>query len=248
MIYLRSDQELVKLRRAGEIVALTHQALQPYLVPGVTTIELDRVAEAFIRSCGATPSFKGLYGFPASICTSINQVLVHGIPANTALKSGDIIAIDIGACYEGYHGDSAWTYGIGDISLEAKRLLEVTEASLYAGLEQAKPGNRIGDISAAIQQYVEKHGYSVPRDYTGHGVGTNLHEDPIIPNFGSANRGPKLAKGMVLAIEPMVHAGTKETRVLSDDWTVESRDGSLTAHFEHTIVITETGYEILTKR
>lgn len=247
MIYIRSEEELSKLRRAGQIVALTHQELKKHLVPGVTTLELDTIAEAFIRKCGATPSFKGLYGFPASICTSINQVLVHGIPNKTILKEGDIIAIDIGACYMGYHGDSAWSYGIGNISEEAKRLLQVTEASLYAGLAQAKEGNRVSDISHAVQQYVEAHGYSVPRDYTGHGVGTSLHEDPVVPNFGLPNRGAKLAKGMVLAIEPMVHQGAKETRVLSDDWTVVSYDGSLTAHFEHTIAILEDGYEILTK-
>ncbi len=247
MIYLRSEQELKKLRRAGQIVALTHQELKKHLLPGVSTKELDHIAEQFIRSCGATPSFKGLYGFPSSICTSINQVLVHGIPDHTILKEGDIIAIDIGACYEGYHGDSAWSYGIGKISQDAQRLLEVTEASLYVGLEQAKAGNRVGDISYAIQKYVEMHGYSIPRDYTGHGVGTNLHEDPIIPNFGLPNRGPKLAKGMVLAIEPMVHQGARETRVLSDDWTVVSSDGSLTAHYEHTIVVLDGGYEILTK-
>jgi methionyl aminopeptidase len=247
MIYIRSEEELSKLRRAGQIVALTHQELKKHLVPGVTTLELDTIAEAFIRKCGATPSFKGLYGFPASICTSINQVLVHGIPGKTILKEGDIIAIDIGACYKGYHGDSAWSYGIGNISEEAKRLLQVTEASLYAGLAQAKEGNRVSDISHAVQQYVEAHGYSVPRDYTGHGVGTSLHEDPVVPNFGLPNRGAKLAKGMVLAIEPMVHQGAKETRVLSDDWTVVSYDGSLTAHFEHTIAILEDGYEILTK-
>ena len=248
MIYLRSEQELEKLRKAGQIVAMTHQALQPYLIPGVTTKELDQKAESFILSCGATPSFKGLYGFPASICTSINQVLVHGIPDNTVLKEGDIIAIDIGACYEGYHGDSAWTYGIGRVSNEAQRLLDVGEASLYVGLQQAKVGNRVGDISHAIQQYVEAHGYSLPRDYTGHGVGTNLHEDPVVPNTGLPGSGPKLVKGMILAIEPMIHEGSKETRVLADDWTVVSRDGRLTVHFEHTIAIVDDGYEILTKR
>lgn len=247
MIYLRSEQEIEKLRKAGRIVALTHQELQKHLVPGISTNKLDQLAEKFIRSCGATPSFKGLYGFPASICTSINQVLVHGIPNDVTLKEGDIIAIDIGACYEGYHGDSAWTYGVGEISKKAFNLLEVTKASLYVGLQQAKAGNRVGDISSAIQHYVEQNGYSVPREYTGHGVGTSLHEDPIVPNFGIANRGPKLVAGMVLAIEPMVHEGAKETRVLQDDWTVVSRDGSLTAHFEHTIVIGENGCEILTK-
>lgn len=247
MIYIRNDQELVNLRRAGQIVALTHQELKKHLVPGITTKQIDKIAENFIRKNDATPSFKGLYDYPGSVCTSINEVLVHGIPDNTVLKEGDIISIDIGACYKGYHGDSAWTYAIGKISKEAKELLEITEQSLYKGLEKARVGNRIGDISHAIQSFVESKGYHVPKDYTGHGIGTNLHEDPIIPNFGPPNRGPRILKGMVLAIEPMVQIGTDETEVLLDNWTVVSQDKSLAAHFEHTVVILEDGIEILTK-
>lgn len=199
-----------------------------------------------IRQQGASPSFKGYGGFPASICTSINSVLVHGIPDQTALKDGDLISIDIGACYKGYHGDAAWTFAVGRVSEEAVRLMEVTRQSLFIGLEQAKPGNRLSDISHAIGDFVEAHGYSVPIDYTGHGIGTHLHEEPAIPNFGSPGKGILLKEGMTFAIEPMVHAGKPHTRVLADDWTVVTKDGSLAAHYEHTIVITHDGYEILT--
>ena len=213
---------------------------------GVTTKQLDRIAERVIRQQGASPSFKGYGGFPASICTSINSVLVHGIPDQTALKDGDLISIDIGACYKGYHGDAAWTFAVGRVSEEAVRLMEVTRQSLFIGLEQAKPGNRLSDISHAIGDFVEAHGYSVPIDYTGHGIGTHLHEEPAIPNFGSPGKGILLKEGMTFAIEPMVHAGKPHTRVLADDWTVVTKDGSLAAHYEHTIVITHDGYEILT--
>ena len=199
-----------------------------------------------IRQQGASPSFKGYGGFPASICTSINSVLVHGIPDQTVLKDGDLISIDIGACYKGYHGDAAWTFAVGRVSEEAVRLMEVTRQSLFIGLEQAKPGNRLSDISHAIGEFVEAHGYSVPIDYTGHGIGTHLHEEPAIPNFGSPGKGILLKEGMTFAIEPMVHAGKPHTRVLADDWTVVTKDGSLAAHYEHTIVITKDGYEILT--
>ena len=199
-----------------------------------------------IRQQGASPSFKGYGGFPASICTSINSVLVHGIPDQTVLKDGDLISIDIGACYKGYHGDAAWTFAVGRVSEEAVRLMEVTRQSLFIGLEQAKPGNRLSDISHAIGEFVEAHGYSVPIDYTGHGIGTHLHEEPAIPNFGSPGKGILLREGMTFAIEPMVHAGKPHTRVLADDWTVVTKDGSLAAHYEHTIVITKDGYEILT--
>jgi methionyl aminopeptidase len=247
MITIKTNEDLKKMREAGRIVAMTHEELKKHIVPGITTKELDSIAEKFIRKQGATPSFKGLYGFPASVCISVNEVLVHGIPGKYALKEGDIVTIDIGACYKGFHGDSAWTYPVGNISEEAKRLLEVTEASLYYGLNQAKVGNRITDISHAIQTYVESFGYSVPRDYTGHGIGREVHEDPIVPNFGVPNRGPQLKKGMTIAVEPMVNAGLKETRVLNDDWTVVTADGKLSAHFEHTVVITENGYEIFTK-
>lgn len=248
MITRRNDKEIELLRHAGKIVAMTHEYLKPYIKPGISTKKLDEMAEKFILEQGAIPSFKGYGGFPGSICASINDVLVHGIPNEKhILKEGDIISIDIGANFKGYHGDSAWTYAVGEVSEEAKELMRVTEDSLYKGLEQVKPGNRISDISNAIQTFVEAHGYGVPRDYTGHGVGSNLHEDPIIPNYGIAGRGPKIVRGMVMAIEPMVTLGDYHTRTLFDDWTVKTLDGKITAHYEHTIVVTDEGYEILTK-
>ena len=246
MITLKSQIEIETMREAGRIVGLAHEAVAKAIRPGVTTLELNAVAEKVIRDHGAIPSFLGYGGFPASICASINDVLVHGFPVLTRLYDGDIISIDIGAVYKGYHGDSAWTHAVGEISDEAKNLMKVTRESLFIGLQQAKPGNRLGDICHAIGEYVESHGYSVPVDYTGHGIGTELHEEPAIPNYGRAGRGVLLKEGMTLAIEPMVHAGKPQTRVLQDDWTVVSKDGSLAAHYEHTIVITSTGYEILT--
>jgi methionyl aminopeptidase len=248
MIIYKSEEEIKLLRVAGKIVALTHEYLKPYIKPGISTKELDILAEKFILSQGATCSFKGYQGFPGAICASVNDVLVHGIPSeDVILKDGDVITLDIGACYKGYHGDSAWTYAVGEVSEEAKRLMEVSEKSLYIGLEQVKPGNRISDIGHAIQLYLESNGYGVPRDYTGHGVGKDIHEDPIIPNYGVANRGPKIAKGMVFAIEPMVTLGEYYTRTLFDDWTVKTIDGKITAHYEHTVAVTDDGYEILTK-
>lgn len=246
MITLKSSKELERMREAGKIVYLTHQELKKWIQPGITTKEIDQIAEKFIRKMGAVPSFKGYHGFPGSICTSINDQLVHGIPGNRKLKEGDIISIDIGACYDGYHGDSAWTYPVGKISPEAQRLLEVTEASLYKGLEQAKPGARIGDLSHAIQTVVESAGFSIVREYVGHGIGKDLHEDPKVPNYGLPGKGPRLKPGMTLAVEPMVNAGSRHVRTLEDHWTVVTVDGSLCAHFEHTIAITEEGYEILT--
>ncbi len=248
MITRRNEKEIELLRHAGKIVAMTHDYLKPFIKEGISTKKLDELAEKFILSQGATPSFKGYGGFPGSICTSINDVLVHGIPNEKhILKNGDIISVDIGANYKGYHGDSAWTYAVGEVSEEAKELMEVTEKSLYLGLEKVKPGNRISDISNAIQTFVEAHGYGVPRDYTGHGVGSSLHEDPIIPNYGIAGRGPKIVSGMVIAVEPMVTLGDYHTRTLLDDWTVKTLDGKITAHYEHTVVVTDDGYEILTK-
>lgn len=246
MIFAKSPREIATMKQAGKIVALARAAVAAAIAPGVTTKQLDRIAEKVIRQQGASPSFKGYGGFPASICTSINSVLVHGIPDQTVLKDGDLISIDIGACYKGYHGDAAWTFAVGRVSEEAVRLMEVTRQSLFIGLEQAKPGNRLSDISHAIGEFVEAHGYSVPIDYTGHGIGTHLHEEPAIPNFGSPGKGILLKEGMTFAIEPMVHAGKPHTRVLADDWTVVTKDGSLAAHYEHTIVITKDGYEILT--
>lgn len=247
MIICKTQREIDIMRQAGKIVAITHRELQKYIKPGITTLELDRIAEEIIRSHNAIPSFKGYNGFPGSICTSINEELVHGIPSTRVLKDGDIISIDIGANYNGYHGDSAWSYPVGDISEAAKRLLTVTENSLYEGLKYAKPGNRLLDISHAIQNYVESNGYSIVREYVGHGIGQNLHEDPPVPNYGEANRGPLLKKGMTLAIEPMVNQGKRYVKLLPNNWTVVTADKKLCAHFEHTIVITDDGYEILTK-
>ena len=235
------------MREAGRIVALTHQELKRHLVPGVTTKELDELAEDFIRKHDAFPSFKGYNGFRGSICTSVNQELVHGIPGDRLLHEGDIISIDIGAKYNGYHGDSAWTYAVGKTDDDSQRLLDVTEESLYEGLKEAKPGERLSNISHAIQKFVETNGFSIVREYVGHGVGKDLHEDPDIPHYGPPNKGPRLRPGMVLAIEPMVNAGNRYVKTLSDNWTVVTVDGKRCAHFEHTIAITESGFEILTK-
>lgn len=247
MIVCKSESELKLMREAGRIVAETHRLMKQAVVPGVTTAELDRIADEYIRSQGAVPSFKGYNGFPSSICASVNEELVHGFPGPRKLVEGDIISIDIGAQYKGYHGDSAWTYGVGKISDTARRLMEVTEASLYAGLELIRPDVRLFTISHRIQQVIEEAGFSVVREYVGHGVGTELHEEPQIPNYGPPDRGPRLKPGMVLAIEPMVNVGERYVKTLSDNWTVVTVDGSLCAHFEHTIAVTEDGYEILTR-
>lgn len=247
MIICKTPRELEIMKEAGRIVALTHQELQNHISPGVSTMELDTIAEKFIRSLEATPSFKGYNGFPGSICASVNEELVHGIPGNRILKEGDVISIDIGAYYKGYHGDSAWTYAVGRIAPETQKLLEVTEESLYIGLNEAKPGERLSNISHAIQTYVESNGFSIVREYVGHGVGQNLHEAPQIPHYGPPGKGPVLKPGMVLAIEPMVNAGRRYVKTLEDNWTVVTQDGKMCAHFEHTIAITETGFEILTK-
>jgi len=247
MIILKSKTELEIMREAGRIVALTHQELAKAIKPGVTTKQLDELAETFIRSMGAIPSFKGYGGFPGSICTSVNEELVHGIPGKRTLQEGDIISIDIGAQFQGYHGDSAWTYPVGTISEEDQRLLRVTEESLFKGLEKAGPDARLSDISHAIQIHAEAAGFTLVREYVGHGIGQNLHEDPQIPNYGPPGRGPRLKPGMVLAIEPMVNAGERYVRTLEDNWTVVTVDRKKCAHFEHTIAITEDGYEILTR-
>jgi methionyl aminopeptidase len=247
MIICKSKAEIDIMREAGRVVALTHKELAKAIQPGITTKELDQIAERFIRNMNAKPSFKGYGGFSGSICTSVNEQLVHGIPGNRVLQEGDIISIDIGAEVQGYHGDSAWTYAVGKVSDEAVRLMEVTEASLYKGLEEAAPGARLSNISHAIQTYAETAGYSIVREYVGHGVGRNLHEDPQIPNYGPAGRGPRLQTGMVLAIEPMVNLGKRYVKTLEDNWTVVTVDGTLCTHYEHTIAITDDGYEILTK-
>lgn len=247
MIICKSSSELELMREAGRIVALTHQELKKVIQPNITTKELDAVAEKIIRQHGATPSFKGYGGFPGSICTSVNEELVHGIPSDRKLKDGDIISVDVGANFKGYHGDSAWTYAVGTVSEEDIRLMKVTEESLYRGLAEAKPNARLSNVSHAIQAYVEAEGFSIVREYVGHGVGTALHEDPQIPNFGPPGRGPRLKPGMVLAIEPMVNAGTRYVKTLADNWTVVTQDQKNCVHYEHTIAITEDGYEILTK-
>lgn len=246
MITCKSQRELEIMREAGRIVALAHQQVRRAVAPGITTRELDEVVDHFIQSCEATPSFKGYNGFPASICASVNEELVHGIPGPRTLAEGDILTVDIGAYYRGYHGDSAWTYAVGAITPEAQRLLTVTEASLYAGIEKAVPGNRLSDISHAVQVTAEAGGFSIVRDYVGHGIGHQMHEEPQIPNFGPPGKGTRLRPGMVLAIEPMVNAGSYEVKTLTDNWTVVTVDGALCAHFEHTVAIGEEGPVILT--
>ena len=245
-ILIKTQEQIEKMRLAGQIVAKTHLVLEEALRPGITTKELDKIAEQFILSQGATPSFKGYHGYPASICTSVNEEVVHGIPDERVLQEGDIISIDIGAYIGGYHGDAARTHGIGQISEEAEKLIRVTRESFYEGMKMAKEGNHLYEISAAIQNYIEPHGFSVVRDFVGHGIGQEMHEDPQIPNYKPKGRGPRLERGMVLAIEPMVNIGTYEVRILSNDWTVVTRDGKWSAHYEHTIAITEEGYELLT--
>ncbi len=246
MISIKSEYEIELLRKAGHIVYLTHQYLKDYLKPGITTLELDKLAYDFIISHDATPSFLNYEGFPNSICTSINEEVVHGIPKNRKLKNGDIISIDIGACYKGYHGDSAWSYAIGDVSDKKKYLLEHTEKCLYEGLAQVKAGNRLGDIGYAIESYAKKHKLGVVRELVGHGVGNHLHEDPDVPNYGKKNTGIILKENMVIAIEPMINLGTEEVFMEDDDWTIVTGDNKPSAHFEHTIVVKKDGYEILT--
>ena len=246
MIMRKGPGELDKMRRAGRVVGETLEILKGAVRPGVTTIELDEIAEREIRARGAIPSFKGYRGFPATLCTSINNEIVHGIPAKRALKEGDLIKLDCGAIVEGYHGDSAVTLPVGEVSEDALKLIETTDRSLQAGIAEAKPGNRTHDIGAAVQTTAEGAGFSVVREYVGHGVGRALHEDPPVPNYGKPGTGLRLEPGLVIAIEPMVNVGTFETRLLPDGWTVVTADGALSAHFEHTIAITEHGPEVLT--
>lgn len=246
MITIKSKREVELLKIAGNIVYQTHQYLKPYIKEGITTKELDKLAEDFIRSKNATPSFKGYEGFPSTLCTSINSEVVHGFPSDRKLKNGDIISIDIGACYKGYHGDSAWTYTVGEVDEKTRKLLEDTEKSLFIGLTQVKPGNRIGDIGYAIEQYAHKHNLGVVKELCGHGVGTSVHEDPEVPNYGIPNTGPRLKEGMVIAVEPMLTLGRPDIFVHDNNWTIDTQDGSLSAHFEHTVVVTKDGYQILT--
>ena len=234
------------MRKAGAIVGDTLERLRDALHPGITTGELDRIGEESITGAGAKPSFKGYRGFPASICASPNHVIVHGIPGEIVLNEGDIVSLDVGALYQGFHADSAWTFPVGDVSNEAARLLEITERSLEAAIAECRPGARLGDVGHAVEETATAAGFSLVREYAGHGVGRALHEEPWIPNFGPPGRREVLAEGMTLAIEPMVNAGGAETKVLRDDWTVVTADGALSAHFEHTVAITADGHQVLT--
>jgi methionyl aminopeptidase len=249
-IVLKSPQEIAVMREAGRINALALQAVRELISPGVTTGELDQAAEAVIRQHGCTPAFKnypGPYPFPASLCVSVNEELVHGIPGKRKLVEGDIVSIDCGTILNGFVADSAFTTGVGEISDQARELLQVTAQALYLGIDKLRPGNRVGDVSAEIQKHVESHGYHVPREYTGHGVGRNMHEGPLVPNFGTRGHGIELQPGITVALEPMVLVGTHRTRVLPDKWTVVSADTSLTAHFEHSVAVTEGDPLILTE-
>ena len=248
MISIKSGEEVELLRIAGEITGSTHNYLKPYIKPGITTLELDKLAEEYILSRGATPSFKGYDGFPGTVCASINDEVVHGIPSDRALKEGDIITLDIGACYKGYHGDSAWTYAVGEISDKKKYLLEHTEKSLFKGLEAIHDGCHVGDIGYAVSKYAKEHGLGVVRELVGHGVGTDVHEEPDVPNYGARGVGPVLKEGMVIAVEPMLNLGSRKVYILENGWTIITADGKPSAHFEHTVLVTKDGYEILTRR
>jgi methionyl aminopeptidase len=247
MVILKQPDEIDKARASNRIVAEVLSVLREKVKPGLTTRELDKIAEGVTEKRGARPAFKGYRGYPYSLCTSVNEEVVHGMPSNRILVEGDIIGLDFGVCYQGLYGDSAITLPVGRVSEQATRLMQVTEQSLYSAIHQACDGNRLGDISAAVQETVEAAGYSVVRDFVGHGIGKNMHEDPQIPNFGKKGRGIELKRGMILAIEPMVNAGKYKVKILSDGWTVITADGSLSAHFEHSVAITDNGPEILSK-
>ena len=246
MIAIKNSRELSMMREACIISARALKLAGEAVEPGVTTAEIDRIVRRYIESQGAKPSFLGYGGFPASTCISVNETVIHGIPDKRIIKAGDIVSIDVGAYFNGYHGDNAATFPAGDISAEAQGLLTATKESLYEGIAQAVAGNRIGDIGSAVQRYVEMRGYSVVRQFVGHGVGANLHEDPSVPNFGTPGRGQRLLPGMTLAIEPMINMGGPEVRILKDGWTTVTQDGKLSAHFEHTVAITKDGPVILT--
>lgn len=248
MISIKTAREIELMREAGKIVGETHKYLIPYLKPGITTKEIDLLARDYIIGRGATPSCYNYEGYPANICISINDEVVHGIASDRKLMDGDIVTLDICACYKGYHGDSAWSYPVGNVSDEKMKLLKLTEEALYKGLEQAKAGNHIGDIGYAVYEYASKNNLGVVRELVGHGIGNNLHEDPDVPNYGNKGSGPRLKEGMTIAVEPMLNLGDASVYLLDDDWTVVTADGSPSAHFEHTILITKEGYEILTKR
>ena len=246
MITCRSQSEIDKLRRVNQLVGRILAELRAMVAPGVTTQEIDELAETRVREAGAEPAFKGYHGYPATICASLNDQVVHGIPARHKLVEGDILSIDMGAKLDGYYGDSAVTVPVGRVSPDAEKLLRVTEESLFRAIDMVKPGARVSDLGAAVQEHVEANGFSVVREFVGHGIGTSLHEEPQIANYGPPGRGPRLAEGMVLAIEPMVNVGKAAVKVLADGWTAVTKDGSLSAHFEHTVVVTREGCEILT--
>lgn len=248
MINIRNKEEIELLKKAGEIVGNTHNYLKQFIKPGITTEELDALAEQFIIKNNATASFKNLYGFPKSICISINEEVVHGIPNNRVLKEGDIVSIDIGACYQGYHGDSAWTYPVGEINESKRHLLKQTEKALFEGLKVIKDGCRVGDIGYAIETYAKKHRLGIVQELVGHGVGEKVHESPDVPNYGKKGTGPILKEGMVIAVEPMLNLGSKKIYQDEDEWTIKTYDNKPSAHFEHTVLITKEGYQILTKR
>lgn len=248
MISIKTEEEIEYMKVAGAIVGDTHHYLEQFIKPGITTKELDVLADKYILSRNATPSFKGLYGFPGTICISINDEVVHGIPGSRKLKNGDIVTLDIGACYKGYHGDSAWTYKVGEVSKEVELLMKHTEEALFEGLKQVKPGNRIGDIGYAISEYAKKYNLGVVKELVGHGIGNHVHEDPDVPNYGKQGTGPLLKEGMCIAVEPMLNMGTAKIYMLDDDWTIITADGLPSAHYEHSVVVTKDGYTILTKR
>jgi methionyl aminopeptidase len=248
MIIYKSEEEIEQIRRSNHVVAQVLSELREHVQPGVETRELDRFAEKRARELGAVPAFKGYRGYPASLCTSINEEIVHGIPSKRRLRAGDILSLDFGAVIDGFYGDAAATFAVGEITPNARKLIDVAEQSFYKGLEKAVPGNRISDISAAIQEHVEKFGFSVIRSFVGHGIGFSLHEEPQVPNFGEPGHGPKIKPGMVLAIEPMISIGDWDVEILTDNWTAVTKDRSLSAHYEHTIAVTGKGPEILSRK
>jgi len=248
MIVCKSASELVRMRTANALVADVLGALEVMVLPGVTTLDLDAVAESLVREGGAEPAFKGYRGFPATVCASVNEEVVHGIPSKRPLKAGDIVSLDVGVLLDGFYGDSALTVPVGEISVAAAKLLSVTEQSLERAISAVRAGARVSDLGHAVQNYVEPNGYSVVREFVGHGIGTKLHEEPQIPNYGQPGQGPRLAEGMVLAIEPMVNIGSATVKILKDGWTAVTSDGNLSAHFEHTVAVTAEGAEVLTRR
>ena len=247
MVHIKSTEDIEKIRKASQIVARTLETLSHHVQPGITTLELDAIAESEIRKEGARPAFKGYRGFPRTLCVSINEEIVHGIPSKRKLIDGDLVSLDLGAIWDGFYGDAARSFAVGAISKEARKLMDVTRESLQIAIDQAREGNRIGDIGFAVQKFVESHGYSVVREFVGHGIGRNLHEDPQIPNYGKPGQGPRIKAGMVFAIEPMVCQGGPEVEILQDNWTAITRDRSLAAHYEHTLAILEDGPVVLSE-